>query len=118
MITHEVENQAPPRVGVDEYAANVPLVEAVARWGRGADASAQGLHEIGELVGSAGFQRDAERANSRTPELRTHDRWGHRVDEARTPARGPSPGLEPTSIGRRRSCSSHRSSRGTPAPCP
>ena len=29
MITHEVENQAPPRVGVDEFAANVPLVEAV-----------------------------------------------------------------------------------------
>ncbi|GGI45716.1 putative acyl-CoA dehydrogenase [Agromyces flavus] len=81
MITHEVENQAPPRVGVDEYAENVALVEAVARWGRGADASAQGLHEIGELAGSAGFQRDAERANTRTPELRTHDRWGHRVDE-------------------------------------
>ena len=32
--THETLNQAPPREGVDEYATNVPLVEAVARWGR------------------------------------------------------------------------------------
>lgn len=85
MITHEVENQAPPRVGVDEFAVNAPLVEAVERWGSrpgsGADGSARALHEVGELVGSAPFQRDAELANTRTPELRTHDRWGHRVDE-------------------------------------
>ncbi|MGR0221281.1 acyl-CoA dehydrogenase family protein [Agromyces sp. ZXT2-6] len=79
MITHEVENQPPPRVGVDEFAANVPLVEAVARWGT--DAAAPALHEVGALVGSAEFQRDAERADTRPPVLRTHDRWGNRVDE-------------------------------------
>jgi putative acyl-CoA dehydrogenase len=79
MITHEVENQPPPRVGVDEFAANVPLVEAVARWGT--DAAAPALHEVGALVGSAAFQRDAELANVRPPVLRTHDRWGNRVDE-------------------------------------
>lgn len=79
MITHEVENQPPPRVGVDEFAANVPLVEAVARWGT--DAAAPALHEAGALVGSAAFQRDAELANVRPPVLRTHDRWGNRVDE-------------------------------------
>ncbi|MGR2752857.1 acyl-CoA dehydrogenase family protein [Agromyces arachidis] len=79
MITHEVENQPPPRVDVDEYAANVPLVGAVERWGT--DAAAPGLHEIGRLVGSASFQRDAELANVRPPVLRTHDRWGRRVDE-------------------------------------
>lgn len=81
MITHEVENQVPPRVGVDEFAAHLPLVEAVARWGSGEDAADAALHEAGELVGSAVFQRDAELANTRTPELRSHDRWGGRVDE-------------------------------------
>lgn len=79
MITHEVENQPPPRVDVDEFAANAPLVEAVARWGT--DGAASVLHEIGRLVGSATFQRDAELANTHPPVLRTHDRWGRRVDE-------------------------------------
>lgn len=79
MITHEVLNQAPPREGVDEFAVNVPLVEAVARWGRGDAASV--LHDLGRQVGSAAFQRDAERANTRPPVLHTHDRWGNRIDE-------------------------------------
>ncbi|HEX6954184.1 MAG TPA: acyl-CoA dehydrogenase family protein [Agromyces sp.] len=79
MITHEVENQPPPRVDVDEFAANLPLVEAAARWGT--DAAAPALHGIGRLVGSASFQRDAELANTHPPVLRTHDRWGRRVDE-------------------------------------
>lgn len=77
--THEVENQAPPREEVDEFAAHAPLVEAVARWGSGAAVPA--LHEIGRHVGSAAFQRDAERANTYSPVLNTHDRWGHRIDE-------------------------------------
>ncbi|HEU0183401.1 MAG TPA: hypothetical protein VFR16_14510, partial [Agromyces mariniharenae] len=98
MTTHEVLNQAPPREGVDEFAANVPLVEAVARWGReesqtgggsgapdspdadGIDAASV-LHDLGRHVGSAAFQRDAERANTRPPVLHTHDRWGNRIDE-------------------------------------
>jgi putative acyl-CoA dehydrogenase len=78
-MTHEVLNQAPPREGVDEFAANLPLVEAVARWGR--DGAASVLHELGRHVGSAAFQRDAERANTRPPVLWTHDRWGNRIDE-------------------------------------
>ncbi|MEI5584825.1 MULTISPECIES: acyl-CoA dehydrogenase family protein [unclassified Agromyces] len=79
MITHEVENQPPPRVDVDEFATNVPLVEAIERWGT--DAAAPTLLAAGALVGSAGFQRDAELANTRPPVLRTHDRWGTRIDE-------------------------------------
>lgn len=79
MPTHEVANQAPPRVDVDEFALDAPLVEAVAAFdaGRARDE----LHEIGRLVGSAAFQADAELANIREPQLRSHDRWGHRVDE-------------------------------------
>ncbi|NYG21117.1 putative acyl-CoA dehydrogenase [Agromyces hippuratus] len=80
--THEVENQVPAREDVDEYSSNVPLVEAVARWGSGgAEASAQGLADVGALVGSAAFQRDAERANTHPPVLHSFDRWGRRVDE-------------------------------------
>ncbi|MBM7829404.1 putative acyl-CoA dehydrogenase [Agromyces cerinus] len=80
--THEVENQVPAREDVDEYSSNVPLVEAVARWGRGgAEASAQGLADVGALVGSAAFQRDAERANTHPPVLHAFDRWGRRIDE-------------------------------------
>ncbi|WP_438853952.1 acyl-CoA dehydrogenase family protein [Agromyces sp. M3QZ16-3] len=90
MITHEVLNQPPPRQGVDEFAANIPLVEAVARWGTAAfsggagteaDAASRTLHDLGRLVGSADFQRDAELANVDPPRLVTHDRWGHRIDE-------------------------------------
>src|SRR5687767_8566198 len=101
--THEVQNQAPPREGVDEYATNVPLVEAVARWGRAdvpaagsPDALASGvrpsrgrraepvastLGAIGRHVGSGAFQRDAEVANTHPPVLNTHDQWGNRIDE-------------------------------------
>ncbi|MGI9822050.1 acyl-CoA dehydrogenase family protein [Agromyces sp. Marseille-Q5079] len=89
--THEVANQVPPRTDVDEFAANVPLVEAVARWGRAGRAgggragsgapAASDLHAVGRTVGSAAFQRDAERANTHAPVLHTHDRWGRRIDE-------------------------------------
>jgi putative acyl-CoA dehydrogenase len=79
--THEVVNQVPAREGVDEYAANLPLVEAVARWGSDGGAAASGLHGVGALVGSAAFQRDAERANTHPPVLHAYDHWGNRVDE-------------------------------------
>ncbi len=76
--THEVLNQAPPRVELDEYAVNRPLVEAVTAFDAGW-AHAR-LHETGRLVGRADFQRDAELANLYPPVLQTHDRWGRRID--------------------------------------
>ena len=77
--THHVENQAPWRVDIDEYALNGPLRDAVTAFGAGwADAQ---LHEIGAEVGSAAFQRDAYLANVRTPVAHSHDRWGYRLDE-------------------------------------
>ncbi|KRC49587.1 hypothetical protein ASE16_12760 [Leifsonia sp. Root227] len=79
MATHAVTNQPPPRVDLDEFAANIPLAEGVDRhdagWAR-ADLAA-----VGRLVGSARFQRDAELANVHEPELRAFDRWGNRIDE-------------------------------------
>ncbi|MFE4470955.1 acyl-CoA dehydrogenase family protein [Leifsonia sp. NPDC056824] len=87
MPTHTVVNQAadpvlnqsPPRVGLDEFAANLPLREAVERYD--ADWAVSDLGAVGRLVGSAEFQADAERANVREPQLRTFDRWGARIDE-------------------------------------
>ena len=78
-ITHEVFNQVPPRVDVDEFTSNIPLVAAVSQY----DASwaAADLSRVGRYVGTASFQADAERANRIEPELRTHDRYGNRIDE-------------------------------------
>ena len=79
MQTHTVVNQAPPRVGINEFATNIPLVEAVRHYD--AEWALQGLEEIGALVGTANFQTDAETANINVPTLATHDRYGHRIDE-------------------------------------
>ncbi|NUU07455.1 acyl-CoA dehydrogenase family protein [Leifsonia sp. C5G2] len=79
MVTHTVVNQAPPRVDVDEFAANAPLREGVERYDAGWAASA--LDGVGRLVGSAAFQRDAELATVHEPQLRAFDRWGERIDE-------------------------------------
>lgn len=77
--THDVDNQPPWRVDVDEYTSNAPLVAAVEAFGAGwADAE---LRRAGALVGSAHFQRDAELANIHTPVAQPHDRWGFRLDE-------------------------------------
>jgi putative acyl-CoA dehydrogenase len=79
MLTHTVVNQAPCRVGVNEFSTNIPLVEAVrhydAGWALG------DLEQIGALVGTEEFQQLAETANTNVPTLTTHDRYGHRIDE-------------------------------------
>ena len=77
--THEVLNQAPPRVDVDEYDLNPALQEAVAVFSP--HAQVERFHEIGRRVGSEQYQHDAELANTYTPVHRAHDRWGNRVDE-------------------------------------
>ncbi|MDH6280068.1 acyl-CoA dehydrogenase family protein [Prescottella agglutinans] len=77
--THEVFNQAPPRVDVNEFTSNVTLVEGVARYD--ADWASAHLAEVGALVGTAEFQHAAELANTEIPRLHSHDRYGHRIDE-------------------------------------
>lgn len=79
MATHEVTNQAPPRINIDEFGANRPLVDGVARFD--ADWALGELRDVGLLVGTEEFQRDAEMANTNAPVLRTHDKWGNRSDE-------------------------------------
>lgn len=79
MSTHAVTNQAPPRIDIDEFATNVPLVEAVnhydAAW------ALPQLHQVGQHVGTAQFQHDAELANTFEPVLHAFDRYGNRIDE-------------------------------------
>jgi putative acyl-CoA dehydrogenase len=77
--THTVHNQAAPREGLNEYLVNRPLAEGVTTFGAGW-ATAE-LTATGELVGTAGFQHDAELANTVEPRLLTFDRWGNRLDE-------------------------------------
>jgi putative acyl-CoA dehydrogenase len=79
MITHTVTNQPPPRVDLDEFATNHPLVEAVERYDAGW--ALPMLHEVGRYVGTSEFQHDAELANTVEPVLHTFDRYGHRIDE-------------------------------------
>ncbi|MFC5502048.1 acyl-CoA dehydrogenase family protein [Lysinimonas soli] len=79
MATHDVFNQAPPRVDVDEFGSNTALREGVERYE--AAWALPALERVGRYVGTAEFQHDAERANVREPRLVSHDRHGHRVDE-------------------------------------
>ena len=77
--THEVTNQPPPLEGYDVFAADAPLVEAVER--EGAGWAVDDLHALGRLAGSPEAIEWGFDANRHPPELRTHDRYGHRIDE-------------------------------------
>jgi putative acyl-CoA dehydrogenase len=77
--THEVFNQSSPLEGHDVFASDRVLVEAVKR--EGAEWAADHLSEVGRFAGSALAQRWGREANENPPKLRTHDRFGHRIDE-------------------------------------
>ncbi len=78
--THEVLNQATPLTR--DVADDPALLEGVRRehpsWSAGAESE---LHELGARAGSAETQELARLANEHPPVLRTHDRYGHRIDE-------------------------------------
>ena len=71
-------NQVPPLVGHD-VADDPVLLEGLVR--EGAGWYADDLHRLGRLAGSEEAQRWGDEANRVEPVLRTHDRYGHRVDE-------------------------------------
>ncbi len=79
VATHEVTNQPPPLEGYDVFGADTALVEAVER--EGAGWAADDLHALGRLAGSPEAIGWGFDANRNPPELRTHDRYGHRIDE-------------------------------------
>lgn len=78
LATHEVINQPPPLADDNPFDQNPALREALRREGGGAfedrvrDYATIAAAEISPL----GFQ-----ANENTPVLRTHDRYGHRIDQ-------------------------------------
>jgi len=76
--THEVTNQAPPLAPYNVFEADTPLREAVAR--EGAGWGVDRLRDIGALAGSPETLEHSERCERNEPVLRTHDRYGHRVD--------------------------------------
>ncbi len=77
--THEVTNQVPPLVGHDPIAGDAALAEACVRH---ADvATLESLKALGALAGSEQAQEWGRLANENPPRLRTHDRYGHRIDE-------------------------------------
>ena len=76
--THEVTNQVPPRTGHDT-AEDPALLEGLRR--EGAGWAEDEVHELGRLAGTAHAQDLGRLAERHPPILRTHDRFGHRVDE-------------------------------------
>jgi putative acyl-CoA dehydrogenase len=78
-FTHEVFNQPEPLVGYNLFDTDRPLQDALRFNAPGLDTAP--LRELGALVGSEEMQAHARLANIHAPELRTHDRFGRRIDE-------------------------------------
>ncbi|MGZ4611624.1 MAG: acyl-CoA dehydrogenase family protein [Kineosporiaceae bacterium] len=78
-VTHTVTNQPPPLEGYDVYTADAVLREAVHR--EGAAWADDDLGRLGRLAGSPEAISWGSAANRASPELRTHDRFGVRIDE-------------------------------------
>ncbi|MET8827925.1 acyl-CoA dehydrogenase family protein [Streptomyces sp. NPDC004610] len=84
--THTVVNQPPPLTGYDVYSADRALVEAVERHLEHLEPESLAgirteLTTLGRTAGSAQAQEWGAQANEFPPRLRTHDRYGHRIDE-------------------------------------
>ena len=75
----EVLNQPPPLENYNLYEGDRPLREALAREGGGW--VEEQAREFGALLGRAETLRLGELANRNPPVLRSHDRFGNRIDE-------------------------------------
>ena len=76
--THEVVNQAPPLVPYNVFEADVALREALER--EGGSWGIDRVRDTGQLAGTAEALAHSERAERNEPRLRTHDRYGNRVN--------------------------------------
>src|SRR3954468_5584531 len=77
--THDVTNQPPPIGDHDLFSTNRPLVEALDR--EGAGWAKERCSEVGRIWGTTEVQEWGRLANENPPRLKTHDRYGNRIDE-------------------------------------
>jgi putative acyl-CoA dehydrogenase len=75
--THIVKNQAAPAAGFNAFDGDVVLKSAVERE---APWAAERCSALGALAGDEAVQELARLANRNLPELKTHDRFGNRID--------------------------------------
>ncbi|MEZ4268611.1 MAG: DNA alkylation response protein, partial [Myxococcota bacterium] len=78
--THAVTNQPPPLEDFNAFDDDFALREALEREGGGW--ATEQARAFGERAGSAEVIEWARLANDYGPKLKTHDRFGHRLDEA------------------------------------
>jgi putative acyl-CoA dehydrogenase len=76
--THEVENQPPPLIDYNVFESDRVMAEAVRR--EGADWAVAKISKVGEIAGRGDVIELGRLANENPPKLRTHDRYGNRVD--------------------------------------
>ncbi len=77
--THQVINQPVPLADYDLFGGNSALLAALRFNAPALDVSS--LAALGKRLGSSEMQKHARLANVHAPQLRTHDRFGHRIDE-------------------------------------
>jgi putative acyl-CoA dehydrogenase len=76
--TREVLNQPPPLEPYNVFEQDRPMVEALHREGGGW--AAERVSTLGAIAGGEGVEWGRQ-ANENPPVLRTHDRYGNRIDE-------------------------------------
>jgi putative acyl-CoA dehydrogenase len=79
--THRVENQPPALQDYNLYLSDLALREAVRR--EGAGWAEESLTDYGQFCGRPEIIELGNQANRCKPELHTHDRYGHRINEVR-----------------------------------
>ena len=79
VVTHEVFNQSAPLADQNLFSGNRALQDALRFNLPGFDATR--FAALGATAGSGEMQRHARLANTFSPQLKSHDRFGHRIDE-------------------------------------
>jgi putative acyl-CoA dehydrogenase len=77
--THEVLNQPPPLVDYNAFEADPALRDALIR--EGGEWGVDRVRDFGAVIASAEALEHAKRAQRNIPVLKTHDRYGNRIDE-------------------------------------
>jgi putative acyl-CoA dehydrogenase len=77
--THVVENQPLPLVDYNLYSIDIGVQEALAR--EGGAWALDSISQFGHLLGQQKVLHDGHLANKFPPQLKTFDRYGHRIDE-------------------------------------